>query len=87
MTSKRADGSAKTPRIGRQTHDELGHWLTSQGLRLDDADGVELQVATPQVDLEPHGASALTDVEATARLDAATIQKLRQAAAAARQPK
>ncbi len=83
---KNANPAARAPRIGRETHNELGQWLSEQGLRLDDADGVEVHVPTPHVDPSPAATVGLADVEATGALDAATIQKLREAAAASRRP-
>lgn len=87
MPNKRTTQPAThTSRIGRETHNELGKWLDEQGLTLNDADGIEVHVPTPHVDLAPPVDADVADVEATGALDAATIQKLRAAAAASRRP-
>ena len=87
MANKRnANPNERSSRIGKETHNELGKWLDEAGLRLDDANGVEVHVPAPRVDLSPAALATATDVEATGALDAATIQKLREAAAASRKP-
>ncbi len=81
-TTKRAEG------IGRATQEDMDSWLSAQGLHLDDANGVELQVALPMADAaaQVEALVPLADTEATAQLDAATIHRLRAAAAASRKP-
>ncbi len=81
--TKRRDG------MGRETREDMESWLSSQGLRLDDANGVEVELPRPQVDPAPPSvdAAGTIDIEATAQLDQATIQALRTAAAGSRKPK
>lgn len=79
---------SKSTRIGRETATELQSWMSAVGLELHHADGVEVEVPRPAVDLAPevHVDAPLnaTDTEATAQLDQATIQLLRAAAAKAK---
>lgn len=90
--SKQADKASASKRqggIGRETREDMESWLSSQGLMLDDANGVEVQLPRPSVDPAPPNPDgpAAHDIEATAQLDQATIQALRMAAAASRKPK
>lgn len=86
-SKKAADGRHGTERVGRQTAQELEQWLEEHGLELADADGVEVTTPTPTTaDRAEPSPLSLRDTESTARLDAATIQKLREAAAASKRP-